>query len=143
MKYNRKSSHSVHQLTAHIVFSTKYRYHVLKGEKQLRCRDEIKIVCDILDVRIIKGVVSKDHVHLHISYPPKLSISDFVKRVKGRSSRKLLQEFPDLQKRYYGRHFWGIGYGAWSSGNLTQDMIDEYLEHHRDKPNDNDNFILE
>ena len=97
----------------------------------------------MLDVKIIKGVESKDHVHLQISYPPKLSISDFVKRVKGRSSRKLLEEFPDLQKRYYGRHFWEIGYGGWSTGNITQEMIDEYLEHHREKPNTDENFILE
>ncbi|WP_083634357.1 transposase [Saccharicrinis aurantiacus] len=48
----------------------------------MRCSDEIKIVCDILDVNILKGDVSKDHVHLHISYAPKLSICDFVKRVK-------------------------------------------------------------
>jgi len=61
MKYQRKGSHSVHQLTAHIVFATKYRFHVLVGDKQIRCRDEIKIVCDILDVNILKVVVTKDH----------------------------------------------------------------------------------
>jgi putative transposase len=139
----RKGSHSVSQLHVHLVWSTKYRYHVLQGEVQVRCRDLIRQVCDSLDVRILKGVVSKDHIHLHLSYPAKLSISDLVKRLKGRSARLLLEEFAELRRRYYGGHFWGIGYGAWSSGNITDEMIQEYLDHHKDGPNSDQNFILE
>lgn len=93
---NRQSSHSVYSLQVHLVWITKYRYQVLQGEVQLRCRDLIRQVCNSLDIQILKGVVSKDHVHLHLSYPAKLSISDIVKRLKGRSSRILLQEFPEL-----------------------------------------------
>ena len=59
----------------------------------------IRQCCDSLDVRILKGVVSKDHVHLHLSYPPKLSVSDLVKRTKGRSARLLLDEFSELKKQ--------------------------------------------
>ena len=69
MENLRKSIHSVHQLDVHLVWSTKYRYAVLKGEVQIRCRDLIRQICDSMDVRILKGVVSKDHVHLHVSYP--------------------------------------------------------------------------
>lgn len=98
---------------------------------------------DSLDVRILKGIVSKDHIHLHLSYPPKLSVSDLVKRLKGRSARLLLDEFAELKKRYWGQHLGGIGYGAWSSGNITDEMIDNYLEHHREGPNNDQNFILE
>jgi putative transposase len=83
----RKGSHSVHQLHVHLVWSTKYRYAVLKGDTQLRCRELIRQICDAMDVEILKGVVSKDHIHLHISYPPKLSVSDLVKRLKGRTAR--------------------------------------------------------
>ena len=143
MENVRRSTHSVHQLQVHIVWSTKYRYAVLKGEVQLRCRDLIKQVCDSMDVRILKGVVSKDHIHLHLSYPPKISISDLVKRIKGRSARLMLDKFVELKKRYWGQHLWGIGYGAWSTGNITDDMIQNYLEHHRDNPNNDQNFILE
>jgi putative transposase len=53
-----------------------------------------------MDVRILKGVVSKDHIHLHLSYPPKVSIRDLVKRINGRSARLLLEEFSELKKRY-------------------------------------------
>ena len=140
---SRRSSHSVHQLHVHIVWSTKYRYHVLKGEVQLRCRDILKQTCDSLDVRLLKGVVSKDQIHLHVSYPPKLSVSDLVRRLKGRSARLLMEEFSELRKRFWGGHFWGTGYRAWSTGNITDEMIELYLEHHREGPNSDQNFILE
>ena len=143
MENIRRGTHSVHHLHVHIVWSTKYRYCVLNGEVQIRSRDLIRQVCDSLDIRILKGVVSKDHIHLHISYPPKLSISDIVKRLKGRSARLLLDEFSELNRRYWGRHLWGIGYGAWSTGNITDEMIQAYLEHHREGPNTDQNFILE
>ena len=143
MQNLRKGSHSVHQLHVHIVWSTKYRFQVLKGEVQIRCRELIRQSCDSLDVQILKGVVSKDHVHLHLSYAPKLSVSEIVKRLKGRTARILLEEFGELRKRYWGGHLWGIGYGAWSSGNITDEIIQAYLEHHKDGPNSDENFILE
>lgn len=143
MQEVRSGSHTVYQLHVHVVWSTKYRFHVLKSEVQIRCRDLIRQTCDSLDVRILKGVVSKDHVHLHLSYPPRLSVSDMIKRLKGRSARMLMQEFAELRKCYWGGHFWGIGYGAWSSGNITDEMIQAYLEHHREGPNGEQNFILE
>ena len=101
-------------------------------------------ICDTEDVRILKGVVSKDHVHMHIEYPPSKSVSDLVKRLKGRTSRLLQQEYPELKRKYWGRHFWAIGYGAWSTGNITEGMVQEYLEHHRDASNrESTQFILE
>ena len=143
MQNLRKGSHSVHQLHVHIVWSTKYRYEVLRGDIQLRCRDLIRQRSDSLDIQILKGVVSKDHVHLHLSYPPKLSISDILKRLKGRSAKILLMEYTELKKRYWGGHLWGIGYGAWSTGNITDEMVQEYLNHHKEGPNSDQNFILE
>ena len=144
MKDNRYGSHSVTRLTAHIVWVTKYRYPVLRGDTQKRCRELLIQICDAEDVRILKGVVSKDHVHMHIEYPPSKSVSDLVKRLKGRTSRLLQQEYPALQQQYWGRHFWAIGYGAWSTGNITEEMVQEYLEHHRHESNkEADDFILE
>ena len=143
MQNVRKGSHCIHQLHVHIVWSTKYRYSVLQGEVQKRCRDLIRQTCDTLDIQILKGVVSKDHIHLHLSYPPKISISDIVKRLKGRSAKILLMEFSELKKRYWGGHFWGIGYGVWSTGNITDEIIQAYLSHHKEGPNSDQNFILE
>ena len=140
----RRGGHTVSWLTAHVVWVTKYRYHVLTGDVQRRCRELIKQICDAEDVRILKGVVSKDHVHMHIEYAPSHSISDLLKRLKGRTSRRLQEEYPVLRKKYWGRHFWAIGYGVWSTGNITDEMVQQYLEHHRQPSNkDNDNIILE
>lgn len=140
----RTNGHTVSRLTVHVVWSTKYRYSVLVGDIKVRCRSILIQVCDSEEVRILKGVVSSDHVHMHIEYGPSQSVSELVRRLKGRSSRKLQQEFPDLGKRYWGKHFWAIGFGCWSTGNITDEMVNEYLEHHR-RPKDDDqsDFILE
>ena len=103
----RKSSHTVSWLSVHIVWVTKYRYHVLKGDVQVRCRDLLVQICNSENVKILKGVVSKDHVHMHIEYPPSLSISNLVKRLKGRTSVMLQKEFPELGKKILGKAFLG------------------------------------
>ena len=140
----RKGLHTVSRLTCHIVWSTKYRHKVLKGDIQVRCRELLIQVCEAQGIEILKGVVSSDHIHMHIEYAPKLNVSSMVKSLKGHSSRRLQQEFPSLKKRYWGNHFWATGYGVWSSGNITDKMVNEYLEHHKRKDNDdNSDFILE
>ena len=62
-------------------------------------------VCDAEDIMILKGVVSDDHKHMHIEYMPSKSICNIVKKLKGRSSRKIQQEFPILKKRYWDNIF--------------------------------------
>ena len=103
MSEQRINGHTVSRLTVHLVWSTKYRYSILEGDIQKRCRTLLIQVCDAEGVDILKGVVSKDHIHMHIEYRPSQDISSLVKKLKGRSSRKLQQEFPDLKKRYWGR----------------------------------------
>ena len=135
MLQQRSNSHSVSNLSCHIVWATKYRYHVIKGDIQERCRDILIQICDSENIQILKGVVSKDHIHMHVEYPPSLGISILVKKLKGRSSRLLQQEFPELGKKYWGRHFWAVGFGAWITGQITDEMMQEYLDHYKDKPN--------
>ncbi len=140
----RHSGHTVSRMTAHIVWVTKYRYKILTGDIQKRCRDLIVQICDSEDVKILQGAVSKDHVHMLIEYRPSIKISDLIKRLKGRTFRMLQQEYPELRKRYWGRHFWAIGYGIWSTGNVTEELVQEYLKHHKDQSNyDQNNMLLE
>jgi REP element-mobilizing transposase RayT len=80
---NRHGSHSVYSLQVHLVWITKYRYQVLQGEIQHRCREIIRQSCNSLDIQIIKDVASKDHIHLHISYSPRLNIKRNSKTLKG------------------------------------------------------------
>jgi len=72
--------------------------------------------------------VSKDHIHIFISYPPQISISKITQYIKGKTSRKLLQEFPLLNKQFWGQHLRGRGYYVVSSGTITDEMIMEYIE---------------
>ena len=132
----RTGRHWVHKLEGQLVWRTKYRYHVLTGDVQLRCRDLLRQTCNALDVRILKGVVSKDHIQLHVSYPPCLAPSELMRRLKGRSATLMLQEFPELKRRYWGGHFWGIGYGAWSVGNIRDELMEAYWNQHKDQPNE-------
>jgi len=139
----RYGGHTVSRLTVHLVWVTKYRYKVLTGDIQKRCRELLIQVCDTEDVRILSGVVSKDHIHMHIEYPPSVSISNLVKRMKGRASRLLQKEYTELSKRYWGKHLWGIGYGAWSTGNITEEIVQEYLKRHKSSSNDTEDFKLD
>ena len=133
-KKYRSNYHNRSRLTAHLVWGTKYRHKVLRGAIQERCRELLIQTCDSLEVEILKGVMAKDHIHMHIEYPPHLSISEITKRLKGRSSRRMQEEFPSLRKWYWGRHFWAIGYAVWSTGEITGKMVQDYLEHHRSGP---------
>ena len=143
MKEYRYGGHTVSRLTVHLVWVTKYRYKVLEGDIKKRCRELLIQICDAEDVHILNGVVSTDHVHMHVEYPPSVKISDLVKRLKGRSSRLLQREYPMLEKRYWGKHLWAIGYGAWSTGNITEEIVEEYLKRHKSSSNDRGDFKLD
>jgi putative transposase len=109
---------------------TKYRYKVLEGAMRERIREIIRQTCAEMGVHIVKGVLSRDHVHMFLSIPPQLALSTVMQRIKGRSSRRIQIEFPDLRKRYWGRRFWARGYFSTTSGNVTDDIILQYLELH-------------
>ena len=127
-----KTSHTVFHHRFHIVWITKYRYRVLQGELRLRVRELIAQVAEELGIRVVNGVLSADHVHIFAEIPPHISVSEFVKLVKGRSSRKIQQEFPEIRKKYWGCHFWARGFFSSTSGNITDDMINEYINQHSD-----------
>lgn len=99
MQYST-GKHCVFYHRYHLVWSTKYRFKVLQGDIQLRVRDICRQVYAQNGVDIIHGVLSSNHVHMFVSVPPKLAISDLMRLMKGRSSHKVQREFPALKKRY-------------------------------------------
>ncbi len=111
---------------------TKYRFKVLQGDLRTRVRSIIAQAAEDLGIRIVNGVLSADHVHIMAEIPPHISVSEFVKAAKGRSSRKIQQEFPEIGKKYWGRHFWGRGFFSSTSGNVTDDIINNYINNHSD-----------
>jgi len=125
----RKGSHTVFDLKYHMVWITKYRKPILTPKRAFRIRELIREICLTHHVDIIKGHVSKDHVHLLVSVPPQLSVSTLTQYLKGKTSRKLLQEDKQLNKIYWGQHLWARGYFAVSSGTITDEAIMEYIAH--------------
>ena len=127
MEHYRKSSHAIYDIKYHIVWITKYRKSVMTGKIANRTRELIRMICSRNDVQILSGHVSKDHIHLLVSAPPYLSVSKLVQYLKGNTSYKLQLEFKELNKQYWGRHLWGRGYFVASSGNVTDEVIMEYI----------------
>lgn len=139
----RKSSHSTFNLQLHIAWITKYRYKVLKGQIGTRTRDLIRRICVEENVEILSGAISPDHVHILVSIDPSMAVSTLVKYLKGKTSRQLQMEFPELKKRYWGQHLWARGYFAVSVGNVTKEMIKEYIEHHFEAGESEDSFRVQ
>ncbi len=102
----RHSAHAVFDLKYHLVWCTKYRYKILKG----------------------RGAVSPDHIHLQLSAPPILAPAKLAQYIKGRSSRHLQAEFPDLRKRYWGQHMWARWYFCATVGAVDEATIKAYIE---------------
>jgi len=127
MNEYRHGAHSVFEIHLHLVWVTKYRKPVLVGPVGHRVRDLIREICGGLDVHILKGHVSKDHVHLQVSIPPHVTISRLVQRLKGKTAYRMLQEFAPLRKQFWGRHLWARGYFCCSSGNVTDQVVAEYI----------------
>ena len=128
MAYYRKGSHTKYDIKIHLVFVTKYRKKILKGDIAKRARQLIREICLANEIQIIKGHISLDHIHLLMSYPPRLSVAKLTQYIKGKTSRKLLQEYTELSKMFWGSHIWARGYFAVSTGNVTDEVIAEYIE---------------
>ena len=100
---------------------------MLRGAVAERARDLIREICSANGVQIESGSMSPEHVHLLLSIPPTISVSKVVQYIKGKTSRKLQQEFAHLKKRYWGQHFWARGYFAVTVGNVNEEDIKKYI----------------
>ena len=140
----RKGSHTVYDIKYHIVWITKYRKPILRGEIAKHLRELVRQTCASLDVEIVSGHVATDHVHLLVSVPPQLAVSQLVQRLKGRTSRLMLSAFSELNRQFWGRHLWARGYFVASSGNVTDDVIRQYIETQEKSlpPDDMSNFTV-
>ena len=107
---------------------------MLTGPVAIRTRDLLRLIALEHEIEIISGKVSVDHIHMFICYHPTQNISKIVQWLKGISSRMLLSEFPHLKKHFWGKHLWARGYLAVSSGNITDEMIQQYIEEQEGEP---------
>lgn len=129
------------EIHVHVVWVTKYRKPILGDVVGKRVRELVRQVCREQEVEIMKGHVSKDHVHLLLSIPPQVAISRLVQKVKGRTSHSLLSEFSHLRRAFWGRHVWARGYFCCSTGNVTDEAIKAYIADQND--DDDGDFRVE
>lgn len=138
MQRYRTTSHTKYDIKYHLVWITKYRKAVLGGAVAVRVRELVREICKANDIEIVKGHVGKDHVHVFVSVPPYLSVSKVMQYQKGKTSHKLLMEFAHLRRYFWGRHIWARGYFAASSGNVTDEVIMEYIATQGQEPSEAD-----
>ena len=132
----RKGNHTQYSIEYHIVWTTKYRYKVIEGKIAERLREILRQSCNKREITIIRGSIGKEHVHMLVSCPPSISVSEMLKYLKGRSSKKLQEEYKSLRKRYWGQHLWSPGYFCRSVGNVTKEIIKEYIENQTEEEKD-------
>jgi len=127
----RRQSHATYDCRYHLVWITKYRFKIINKDIEIALKWIIKEICDWKEIEILEGAIGEEHVHLYLSIPPKHSLSDTIKWIKGKSAERLFKKFPDLKKKYWGNHLWAIGYFVSTIG-ITDDIIRKYIKKHRD-----------
>lgn len=142
MRDYKAGSHTVWDCKYHLVWITKYRYPVLAGDVGLRARELLREISRSMELTIYAGAINRDHVHILIGIPPNVSVSKAVQYLKGKSSHKLLSEFPVLKKRYWGQHLWGRGNWVSSSGNVTDEVWKKYIEDQKPEEPDDDFHVV-
>ena len=126
-KRYRRSSHTVYEVKYHFVFCPKYRYKVMEGLLKKRLQEIISNICHMLEIEIVKGRIMEDHVHVCLWVPPKYSPAEVMNQIKGKSSERVFREFPELNKRYWGQHFWARGYFVSTVG-ADEETIKKYIK---------------
>lgn len=120
-------AHSKWECQYHIVFVPKYRKKKLYGIVRDDMREIIRTLCKYKKVEIIAGAVCADHVHLCVSIPPKLSVSDFVGYLKGKSALMIYDKHPEMESKW-DRSFWARGYYVTTIGNVNETTVKEYIQ---------------
>ena len=134
MRRYRVGAHTKTDLKVHLIWVPKYRKKVLTGEVAIRVRDILRQIAMEHELDVISGKVSIDHVHMFIGYNPTQEVSKIMQWLKGISSCVLLSKFAHLRKHFWGRHLWARGYLAVSSGNITDEMIQKYIDEQDGEP---------
>ncbi len=129
MSKYKKLSHVIYKCDYHIVWVPKYRLRILKGVVKDLVENDINKLCVWKKCEVVELSVQEDHIHLVVSVPPKVSISNLMGILKGKIAIKIFKSYPDLKKKpYWGNHFWARGYFVSTVG-LAEDMIKKYVKH--------------
>ena len=137
---SKSLSHTRWKCQYHIVFIPKYRKKVLFGKIRNDVREIIQALCRYKSIEIISGAVCLDHVHLCVSIPPKMKVSDFMGYLKGKSTLMLYDRHPELGSKW-DKAFWARGYYVATIGNnVTEEAIKKYIEEQSEESRKEDNY---
>ena len=125
----RTGRHCVFALHAHLVFVTKFRHNVFTDRHLTRLEEIMRTVCADFETELVEFNGEGEHVHLLVNFPPKVALSKLVNSLKGVSSRRMRQEFPDLVRHYYrANKLWSASYFAGSVGGAPLTVLRQYIE---------------
>ena len=122
----KKLEHSSYRCQYHIVFAPKYRRKVIYGELKADIGKILKKLCNEKKVEIIEAEACSDHIHMLVSIPPYLSISQFMGYIKSKSALMIFDRHANLKYKYGNRHFWATGYFVDTVGK-NEKIIKEYI----------------
>ena len=125
----KKLAHVAYQCDYHIVWCPKYRYRILRGNVARSVEHNIRALCEWKKAAVLELSVQEDHVQLVVSIPPKVSVSELLEILKGKTAIKLLKSYPGMrEKPYWGNHFWSSGYCVSTIG-LDEEKIRRYVKY--------------
>lgn len=125
---NRSITHTRWNCTYHIVFIPKYRRKIMYGETKRDLVEIINKLCEMKQVELLDGSVCVDHIHMYVAIPPKISVSEFMSYLKGKSTLMLFDRHPEYRQKWGDRHFWARGYYVSTVGNVNEDTIRKYIQ---------------
>jgi putative transposase len=125
----RTGRHCAFALHAHLVFVTKYRHKVFKDAHLTRMEEIMRAVCTDFECELVEFNGENNHIHLLVNFPPKVALSKLVNSLKGVSSRRLRQEYPELVRHYWrAQRLWSGSYFAGSVGGAPLSIMKQYIE---------------
>ena len=129
----KRAAHAAYDTAYHLVWSPKYRKHILKDALATRVEQMFQEIADSYDITIDEMEVSPDHVHVFCSFPPRYSIAQVVGMFKSLSARAVFREFPQVKRQLWGGEFWEDGYFARTVGDkVTAEVIRKYIQRHKE-----------
>ncbi|SNT48150.1 putative transposase [Streptosporangium subroseum] len=125
----RTGRHCVFALHAHLVFVTKFRHEVFADTHLSRMEEIMRDVCADFETELAEFNGESNHVHLLVNFPPKIALSKLVNSLKGVSSRRMRQEFPELAHHYYrATKLWSVSYFAGSVDGAPLSVLRQYID---------------